>query len=329
MQKKQHKKLNEMKLMCFMMAVATVVITACNGSAGGRSAKATDTIGVVTGEGGELPLPVMPSGITDPTERADYLMAHFWDAMNFADVRLCRDTAFMEQNFVNFIQLHHYGTTDGSHAAMRRLLDAATASESALAMIRYVAERYLNDPESPMRDERTWTVFLEELLATDKLSEDDLLRPAAQLATARKNSPGTVAADFSYVTRDGRRQTLHGAPPASRTLLLFYDPSCEHCEEEITALRDNDMLGMLVSRGALRVLAVCAEEDRALWERTKSTLPADWTVAYDLSGILQKELYALPAMPTIYVLDSDNTVVLKDPRPDVLYGWIADEAAGL
>lgn len=89
------------------------------------------------------------------------------------------------------------------------------------------------------------------------------------------------------------------------------------------------MLGMLVSGGALRVLAVCAEEDRALWERTKSDLPADWTVAYDVSGILQKELYVLPAMPTIYVLDSDNTVVLKDPRMDVLYGWIADEASGL
>lgn len=221
MQKKQHKKLNEMKLMCFMMTVAAVVITACNGSAGGRSAKATDTIGVVTGEGGELPLPVMPSGITDPTERADYLMAHFWDAMDFADGRLCRDTAFMEQNFVNFIQLHHYGTTDGSHAAMRRLLDAAVTSESAFATIRYVAERYLNDPESPMRDERTWTVFLEELLATDELSEDDRLRPAAQLATARKNSPGTVAADFTYVTRDGRRQTLHGArrPPNTPALL--------------------------------------------------------------------------------------------------------------
>lgn len=315
----------------YLMAVAmsTVVLMACGGTTENRSKEKAGAgkTGVAGGVDSELPLPVIPAEITEPVDRADYMMAHFWDAMDFADHRLCLDTAFMEQNYVNFVQLQDFGTEDGARRAVGGMLADAAKDEAAFAMVQYVSERYLNDPESPMRNEDRWIMFLEELLRMPDLPDDDRLRPAALLATARKNRPGAVAADFTYVTRDGRQQKLHETR-AQRTLLLFYDPACEHCEAVLNGLRDDGRLRRLISRGRLRLLAVCAEEDRALWNRTKGEMPREWIVGYDLSGILKNGLYSLPAMPTIYVLDADKTVILKDPRMDVLDRWIGNEAAG-
>jgi len=42
-------------------------------------------------------------------------------------------------------------------------------------------------------------------------------------------------------------------------------------------------------------------------------MPANWTVAHDSSGILYaKSIYDLKAIPTVYLLDKNKTVLLKD-----------------
>jgi len=45
-----------------------------------------------------------------------------------------------------------------------------------------------------------------------------------------------------------------------------------------------------------------------------SELPDSWIKAYDKETIIQdKQLYDLKAIPTIYLLDGDKTVLLRDP----------------
>lgn len=53
----------------------------------------------------ELPLPSVPSGITTTEDRAAFVARHFWDALDFRSDPLAVDTAFMEQNFANFISV--------------------------------------------------------------------------------------------------------------------------------------------------------------------------------------------------------------------------------
>ncbi len=66
------------------------------------------------------------------------------------------------------------------------------------------------------------------------------------------------------------------------------------------------------------MLAIYVEGQRDIWERTKRDLPANWIVGYDLTGILEAELYDLTAMPIPYLLDSTLCVLLKDPTPYAL-----------
>lgn len=260
----------------------------------------------------ELPLPAVPPSLTLPEERAAYIIAHFWDGMDFRDTLRSRDRAFMEQNFVNYLSLFPHARQEALASPVGTLLKAAAADSLALSLVNDLAEQYLDDPASPMRNGEYYILFLEELLRLPGLSEYDRLRPAYLLETARKNRPGTTAADFTYTDRKGCRRTLH-ATHGKRLLLLFHDPACPHCAEVLDELRRSAVIGKLVKDGKLSVLAVCIGGDRELWNETKDTMPTEWTEAIDESGIMEHELYSLPAMPVIYLLDGDKKVILKNP----------------
>lgn len=272
----------------------------------------------------ELPLPAVPSGLTAPEERADYIIGHFWDGMDFADTLRSHDKLFMEQNFVNYVSLFPHARPEALSPHVGRLLRQARVDTAAYYIVSEIAERYLNDPNSPMRNEDYYIIFLEEQLRLPDLSEAERARPAYQLATASKNRRGSVAADFRYTDRDGRRLTLHGTR-AKRLLLLFYDPACPHCTEILDELRGSSIIAGLIADKELAVLAVYTEGDRGLWEDTKASMPEEWTVAIDGSGIVERGLYDLPAMPVIYLLDRDKTVLLKDPTPSELESSLAGE----
>lgn len=257
----------------------------------------------------ELPLPSVPGYIVEPQERAAFVLAHFWNAMDFGNHDLSLDSGFMEQNFVNFVSLFDYADSSAVAHGVRVLLDKAGKDERSFAFLTATADRYLRDPESPMYNEEHHAYFLRALLATDRLKGVEREKAEYNLDVAMKNSRGTRAADFRFVTREGRETRLsdfcreHGL-----TLLMFYDPDCESCSDVIARLSRG-----MVPEGA-SVLAIDAEGDRERWDNTRDAMPADWAVGYALDDIIEDELYVLPAMPVIYILDSSATVLAKDAR---------------
>lgn len=271
----------------------------------------------------ELRLPDVPPSLTVPEERAAYLIAHFWDGMDFGDTLRCRDRAFMEQNFVNYLSLFPHARPEDLPQHIAQLLERAAADSICLDLLNDLAEHYLDEPNSPMRNEEYYILFLEGLLRLPALPETERIRPAYRLEMARKNRPGTTAADFAYTDRHSNRRTLY-ATRGKRLLLLFYDPACSHCSQILDGLRGSAVIAGLIANRELAVLAVYTEGDRRLWDETKASLPREWSVAIDESRIVERELYTLPAMPVIYLLDGQKTVLLKDPTPAELETYLTD-----
>lgn len=267
----------------------------------------------------ELPLAEPPAALRTPRERASWMIRHFWDAMEFGDTLRSRNRDFMEQQFVNFLSLFPHADTTALAPALGQLVARAAADREALLLVGEIAEKYLYDPNSPMLDEGYFIRWLEALIASGALDEAERIRPAYLLGAARKNRPGMLAADFTYITRDGRRQTLHGTA-AEETLLLFYDPDCDHCREIMEALASSERLRSAIAAGRLTLLALYADGDRAAWDCTKEQLPAAWIVGFDTGAIRTRELYVLPAMPTLYLLDRDKRVLAKDLPVGALLG---------
>lgn len=132
------------------------------------------------------------------------------------------------------------------------------------------------------------------------------------LAINAKMPTDSVAGDFTCETVDGRQLTLKSMPSDRLTLLVFYDPDCGDCRQELFALRHSSLLRQAVGEGRIQVLAVYAEADEQLWRQTATELPATWTVAIARTDIKGEGFYDLSSMPAIFLLDNDKKMMQKE-----------------
>ena len=118
-----------------------------------------------------------------------------------------------------------------------------------------------------------------------------------------------LAADFEYIDRQGRRHRLYDIE-SPLTLIVFSDPECEHCHEIMPRIISN---ATLQSDPRLTVLNIYPDDNRKAWEQDVKTLPANWREGRSPEGeVMKKQIYALPALPALYLLDSQKRVLVKD-----------------
>ncbi len=302
------------------LIAALMVVCSCSprGEAAAQNGNGVDSSAL------ELPLPAVPAELREPQERAAFVLAHFWDGMDFTNMAKIHNKLFMEQNFANFMSVFPVATEEALRHGIDRLLEQASADKEAFKTVTDIAEKYLLDPSSPVRNEEYYITFAEEITRMESLPAEWRLRPEAQLKTALKNRLGTKATDFTYTTREGKTGRLMKTK-AERLLVVFYDPACPHCKEILNELRNSDVLKRTREEGKLKVLAVYTEGNRELWNETKAEMPEAWEVGIDESEIVDSSLYDLPAMPVMYLLDKDKTVMMKDPTPAELFDRLAEE----
>lgn len=112
----------------------------------------------------ELPLPEVPPTLTVPSERAAYILSHFWDALDFRDTLRSRNARFMEQNIVNWLSLFPHADKETLPRCIDKSLELAAKDKGAFRLFGNVMEQYLNDPNSPMRNEDYYILYLERVL---------------------------------------------------------------------------------------------------------------------------------------------------------------------
>lgn len=277
------------------------------GACGSGSEKSAASLNIVSEDAYDLPLPSVPDSLQSVESRAAFVALHYWDAMDFRNPTAV-DTAFVEQNISNFISLLAVAPREAAAKSVADLLRRAAPFPEAFSLLNHAAERYLDDPNSPMRNEETYILFLEALANADYLPAEEKLRPQLRLREALKNRPGSIAADFRGRLRDGRETSLHTLTHrADTTLMIFYDPDCEHCSEVIAAMSATP------PRQGWQILAVDYTGDYDRWLRSAQKIPAAWTDIFALTPEIDGNLYSIPASPVVYLLLPDSRVLLKDP----------------
>lgn len=267
-------------------------------------------------------LPDVPALLTDPAERANYLSLHYWDHFDFADTTLISLPEVTEQAFANFIHLLPY--TDRAAAALDTLVRRAATRTETLRHFISLTDKYLYEPNSPLCNEDFYIVALQSVINSPAVGEADKIRPRYRLAMALKNRPGEMAEDFTFIGRDERRTRL-SAIRAPYLLVYFNDPKCEDCQRVKGLLQSSPVVNALLETGTLQLLSVCVEGKTAAWE--KASFPARWIDGYDEGQRLTHErLYDLKAMPTLYLLDANKRVLLKDASVDRIEAWMKEGA---
>lgn len=264
-----------------------------------------------------FPYPSIPDTLRIPSARADYLARHYWDSYNFADTTLTVAGGMAEQGFVNFLDLLPRVPRAVAANGIRTFVDRmyGAGQPSVREFFADLADSYLGDTDSPMRDDVLYAQFLDVMGANKFASIAERTRNEYMARNLRKNLPGTTAADFDYVDRQGKRHSLHDFQ-APMTLLYFYDPDCGHCRQMLEQLLG---IPQLKDGTAVRVLAIYPYGYDERWNTTDPHFPATWTDGYSPDGdVTARDVYYIKSMPSLYLLDSDKKVLLKNPTVEVL-----------
>lgn len=271
--------------------------------------------------------PDIPQMMTDPQQRAFYYVKHYWDEYSLADTAFIHSTD-TEQLFADFIDALKYVSPQESETALRNMMNLMEADSTAYIHFCFLSEKYLYAPNSPMRNEDYYIPVLEQVMLSKRLSEVDKIRPADQLKQAKKNRPGMTATDFSYVTPKGKAGRMSGIK-ADYTMLFFYDPDCSNCREYEHILSEMPAFLEMQEKGTLRVLAVYPDEDENEWLLKSSQMPHGWIVGWNKQGdIRSKILYEIRATPTLFLLDKQKKVILKDATLDQIIQYLAMSQQG-
>ena len=255
-------------------------------------------------------VPVVPMHIA-PENHRDYMVEHYWDAFDFGDtVRLAKlDTIKMLRAYATYVG-QFVGPQDG--VAMRRLMRRADVSRKMMDYFLMLAERVLHDPNSPLRSDELYIAVLEAQIASPHYDSYEKLAPEYDLQLAKQNRVGHEANDFVYTTRDGRRHRLYGLQ-GDFTLIYFNNPGCAMCGEVTAALQRSPVISQAVAEGRLKVLTLYPDEDLKAWRSHISSLPREWINGYDHGCVINRtQSYDLRAIPSLYLLDAEKRVLLKD-----------------
>lgn len=256
----------------------------------------------------ETRLPKLPDGMTDPARRAAYIMMHIWD---FPENLATPEAA--EQALSDFLSVADAGVAPAAEYA-----DAVTVlvdkADKAGIDILSLAAKYTSDPAAPFFDDELYLPFVDAALASPSLlSKKTGLKERLQYdrACILKNRVGTQAASFDVRLASDKTLSVRSLFTAPLNLLLLFDPDCDHCREMLSELSASQTLSDAVAAAKVNVIAVWVD---ALDSPSAISVPsADrWIIASDCSGIMDNELYELPVMPSIYVIDGNGTVVGKN-----------------
>ena len=85
------------------------------------------------------------------------------------------------------------------------------------------------------------------------------------------------------------------------------------CRTVREGISESEILTGAVSSGRLKVLAIYPDQDLDEWLRYRSEIPREWINGYDRDCVMRSEgTYNLAAIPSLYLLDKDKTVLVKD-----------------
>ena len=251
-------------------------------------------------------------------ERLEYIVLHFWDAFTKDDYP--SDSLIIkgvkkedvEAQMGVFATLARVVPLPVGEKAMEALFNCASSSPDAFEPMVKLTQFYFFDPNSPVRNEALYLPFVQ------RLASSPLVKPEMKGAyewDARMcalNRPGTIATDFRFIDTAGRSRSLYGIK-SEYILLVFGNPDCTACRELVANMSASPEISALEASGRLKVVDIYIDQEIDDWKAKAASYPKHWINGYDPTFTIRQDLiYNVRAIPSIYLLDQEKRVILKD-----------------
>lgn len=291
--------------------VLLLLVVSCGNPQGERSVSAGEA-------------PVKKPEIDVMASAAAKQLLHYWDGFSFKSQAVLNKREAAEQKLVDFIALLPAVQDTVAHLAVSNMLTKASTDPRVLDFFLEKYRHYLYDPNSPMRNEGHYEKVLIYLVESDATADEEKIKYRALLELVGKNQVGMVATDFGYLGKDGQYHTMHeGTKPYK--MLVFYDPTCTHCAAIMQDLAQTPAVHNCIENGFLDIVSVSLHPDKDSWTAYQKQIADNWINGWDEKGsIINDGLYNIRAYPTIFLLNKDNEVLLKDAPLDVTLRYLVN-----
>ena len=286
-----------------------------------------------------LPFPDInpPAMMDSPQDRAEYLVLHWWDGLTDPSRSYPCDTVLVsgvkkgdvEQKMANWTGMLSMVEMSVAGKAVERLYERAAACESkdtasnVFETFTGLVDKYLYDPNSPLRNEDFYAFYASRLSKSSLVEDAMKEKYARDVRLASLNRVGTKASDFRFSDKYGRIRNLYGIK-ADLTLLFFSNPGCTACKDIIDVLNNDEVISRLIEDGTMAVLNIYIDEDLDAWRSYMPIYPEKWYNGFDPDLVLRGEtVYNVRAIPSLYLLDKDKTVIMKDAPEARLFDFLS------
>ncbi len=237
-------------------------------------------------------------------------MGNYWRNFNFNDTTWLSHDKELEKIFAVWAEGILNAYYDCDTVMSREPITKAANNTRMLQRFMDMADECFRNPISPWRCEELYIPMLEEALKSPIAYETDKMRWRNLLETASMNRQGQTASDFEYITTKNKTGQMHNIS-TTWTLLYFFNPGCHDCERVSQIITESPVINALIDCGKITILAIYPDEDLSEWKKHNGQLPKTWIEARYMSQ-KDRDKYDLPAIPNLYLLDSNKKVIIKD-----------------
>jgi thiol-disulfide isomerase/thioredoxin len=261
----------------------------------------------------------------DTIDNYNAYKAHYWDGVTFMDERVIRTPFFLPKLERYYDEILPQASDSIIQDLDYKLLLARSCQPMYRFMLNWLTDKYIN-PKIMGQDAIFVHLFnkYHSKGLTPWLNEKQLETISRRAYMQMSNLIGAQAADLNMVDSTGKPKTLFNQA-AEYTFVVFWDPTCGHCKEEIPRI-DSFYRASWKEKG-MKIYAVLSDNDKKTeWVNyLKEKKLSDWINVYEtkeaenlISSTNQpsyKQLYDVIQTPTIFLLDKEKRIIAKKLGP--------------
>lgn len=259
-------------------------------------------------------VPEAPAMLAGQERIDDFYARNWWRDFDYSDTTqvALTDTAYMVRLFADWATVLERVPDSVGVRSVEQVMDRASANKKTFEWFVMAAREVLADPNSQWRDDELYMPVLRVRIASPFTDEPTRERLRYRLDILSQNRIGHKANNIRYTLFDGFEGTLYGIK-AEFTLVFINNPGCEMCRTVREEICCSDILTQYISSGRMKVLAIYPDQDLDEWLRYRTEMPSTWINGYDRECVMRtRGTYNLSAIPSLYLLDKDKNVLIKD-----------------
>ncbi len=265
-----------------------------------------------------------PKNHTDSLENYYHYKKHYWDGVTFMDERIIRSPFFIPkfEKYYRDIVIQH---PDSIIKDMDyQLLLARSCPEMYKFILNWATDEYINPKYMGL--DAVFVHLFEKYHSkglTSWLNEKQMETISRRAYMVMGTLIGAKAADLEMLDSTGKPSTLYNLD-AEYTIVVFWDPNCGHCKEEVPRL-DSIYKASWKAHG-VKIYAVLSGDSKEnllpAWKKfiTDKDL-VGWTHVYQTKAMEEadaaaqkpsyRQLYDVIMTPTLLLLDKEKRIIGK------------------